>query len=206
MDPGQMNCRVGQSGRNVKSRRPKRARTLIVTPAALGHECPFPRVEVVRHVTVSTLCPLPRRGRVVSSEAAYSSGKVWWTCRPGRCFSPSTSCSRISRCSRFAMAGTITMPRATRNVPVFTIPVQDSMGTSRAEQDRSRSRFRHGTAATSPPDRLASDCSRSTEMPSVTDRTPPSPESTWNTPPASRDRGFRDVSSGDAPTPAPKPV
>ena len=36
----------------------------------------------------------------------------------------------------------------------------------------------HGTEATSPPARLASDCSRVPEIPSATDRTPPSPEST----------------------------
>ena len=36
----------------------------------------------------------------------------------------------------------------------------------------------HGIAATSPPDRLASDCRSVPEMPSATDRTPPSPDST----------------------------
>ena len=64
----------------------------------------------------------------------------------------------------------------------------------------------HGIAATSPPDRLASDCRSVPEMPSATDRTPPSPDSTWNTPPGSRDRGLSEVSSGEAPTPAPRPV
>jgi hypothetical protein len=53
----------------------------------------------------------------------------------------------------------------------------------------------YGTATTSPPARLVSDCSSSTAMSSDTGRTPPSPESTWNTRPGSRDRGLSDVSN-----------
>ena len=64
----------------------------------------------------------------------------------------------------------------------------------------------YGIEATSPPDRLASDCRSVPEMSSATDRTPPSPDSTCNTPPGNRDRGLSEVSSGEAPTPAPRLV
>jgi hypothetical protein len=47
----------------------------------------------------------------------------------------------------------------------------------------------YGIEATSPPDRLVSDCRSVPEMSSATDRTPPSPDSTCNTPPGNRDRG-----------------
>ena len=64
----------------------------------------------------------------------------------------------------------------------------------------------YGIAVASPPDRLASDCRTVPEMPSATDRTPPSPDSTCNMPPGSRDRGLSEVSSGEAPRPAPRLV
>lgn len=65
---------------------------------------------------------------------------------------------------------------------------------------------RQGAETSSPPDRLTIAWSRPAEMSSAMGRTLPSPARAWNTSPPSRDRGLREVSRGDCPSPAPNPV